>query len=350
MMPTTSALVFEPLWQHLLPAAVLAAVVVAAFLAGIWILQRWLRRWGPRPESGRLGRNLLTVVALLVAALILARGAARSLPPITFRELSDWTAGPGLHILLIFTGAFVLARITDFFIAHLQRVLAAPEIEPRDWAERRKRIETVGRLLRGLASLVIVAIAGMMALREVNVDTTPILTGAGVIGVSVGLAGQTVVRDMIVGIFLILESQIRVGDVVSINGKTGLVEALKLRIIVLRGDDGSVHIFHNGSVNEYTNLTKDYSCAMLDLSLPFEEDLARVQTVLEGIGAELAADPDFHARLQGKLEVLGLQSLNGTSVVVRLRQRTVPMEQWAVDRELRRRIQLRFQRERIALA
>jgi small conductance mechanosensitive channel len=89
---------------------------------------------------------------------------------------------------------------------------------------------------------------------------------------------------------------------------------------------------------------------MLDLSLPFDEDLARVQSVLEGIGAELASDANFRPKLQGKLEVLGLQSLNGTTVVVRLRQRTVPMEQWAVDRELRRRIQLRFQRERIALA
>lgn len=350
MMVPQLAMGIAPLWQALLPAVVLAAAAVAGLWLCLWGLSRWLRHWVPRSEAVRLVRNLLTVVAVVVATLILARGAARSVPPITWRELSDWALGPGLHILFIFTGAYVLARVTDFFIAHLQRVLAAPEVAARDVAERRKRIETVGRLLHGVALLVIIGTAGLMVLREVNIDTTPILTGAGVIGVSVGLAGQTVVRDMIVGIFLVLESQIRVGDVVTINGKTGLVEALKLRIMVLRADDGRVHIFHNGSVNEYTNLTKDYSCAMLDLSLPFDQDLARVKSVLESIGGEMAADPSFHAKLQGPLEVLGLENLDGKAVVVRLRQRTVPMEQWAVDRELRRRIQQRFQREHIALA
>ncbi|MGH9485031.1 MAG: mechanosensitive ion channel family protein, partial [Terriglobales bacterium] len=213
-----------------------------------------------------------------------------------------------------------------------------------------KRIETAGRLLRGVATLVIVGIAILMALHEVHVDITPILTGAGVVGVAVGLGAQTVVRDLIVGVFLILENQIRVGDVITINGKTGLVEALRLRIIVLRAEDGAVHIFHNGSINEYANLTKDYSYAVLDVILPFQADLERASAVLVDIGKQLAADDGFSAKLAGPLEVLGVEALSGTTMSVRIRQRTVPMEQWAVDRELRRRIQQRFQKDQIALA
>lgn len=337
-------------WLQLLPAIVVAAVVAAGLWLAFWALHRWLRQIAPRPESLRLTRNLLTLVAAAVVVLVLLRGEGWGAPHITWRALSDWAMGPGLHILFIFVGAFVLVRVTDLFIARLQHVLAAPEVEARNWAERRKRIETAGRLLRGVATLVIVGIAILMALREVHVDITPILTGAGVIGVAIGLGAQTVVRDLIVGVFLILENQIRVGDVVSINGKTGLVEALRLRIIVLRAEDGAVHIFHNGSINEYSNLTKDYSYAVVDVTLPSQTDLARVNAALTSIGEELAADAGFAAKLKGPLEVLGIETLTGSTMAVRLRQRTEPMEQWAVDRELRRRIQERFQREQIAFA
>lgn len=350
MPAAVSSILVPTAWLQLLPAIVVAAVVAGGLWLAFWGLHRWLRQIAPRPESLRLTRNLLTVVAAAVVVLVLLRGEGWGAPHITWRALSDWAMGPGLHILFIFVGAFVLVRVTDLFIAHLQHVLAAPEVEARNWAERRKRIETAGRLLRGVATLVIAGIAILMALREVHVDITPILTGAGVIGVAVGLGAQTVVRDLIVGVFLILENQIRVGDVISINGKTGLVEALRLRIIVLRAEDGAVHIFHNGSINEYANLTKDYAFAVLDVTVPFQAELARVNASLLAVGSELAQDAAFAAKLAGPMEVTGIEALTATTMTVRIRQRTLPMEQWAVDRELRRRIHERFQQDRIALA
>lgn len=350
MVLAASANLISPVWSQASPAVVVAAAVAIGLWLALWGLHRWLRQIAPRPESLRLTRNVLTLAAAAVVVLVLLRGEGWGAPHITWRALSDWAMGPGLHILFIFVGAFVVVRVTDLLIARLQHVLAAPEIETRNWAERRKRIATAGRLLRGVATLVIVGIAILMALREVHVDITPILTGAGVIGVAVGLGAQTVVRDLIVGVFLILENQIRVGDVISVNGKTGLVEALRLRIIVLRAEDGAVHVFHNGSINEYSNLTKDYSCAVVDVTLPLQVDLARVHAALVAIGEELAADAQFAGKLKGPLEILGIETLTASTMAVRMRQRTEPMAQWAVDRELRRKIQERLQREQIAFA
>lgn len=350
MMHLESIVYLPTALAQLLPAIVVALAAVVALWLGFLALRSWLRGLLPRPGALKLLRNLLVAVAVAVVVLVLVRGEGWGAHAFTWREVSDWVMGPGLHILFIFVGAFIVERIADLFIAHLQRVLSAPEVEPRNWAERRKRVETVGRLLRALTTLVILGSAILMALRQVNVDITPILTGAGVVGVAIGLGAQTIARDYLVGIFLILESQIRVGDVISINGKTGTVEALRLRIIVLRAGDGAVHVFHNSSVNEYSNLTKDFSYAVLDVTLPFQTDVGRAEAALGEIGRELAADAAFAPKLRGGLEVLGIESLAPAALVVRVRQRTVPMEQWAVERELRRRVQARFVQDQLGAA
>ncbi|MGH9484530.1 MAG: hypothetical protein ACRD1F_05700, partial [Terriglobales bacterium] len=190
MVVVASVRFLAPAWLQLLPAIVVAIAVAGGLWLAFWSLHRWLRHILPQPEALHLTRNLLTVAAMAVVILVLLRGEGWGAPHITWRSLSDWAMGPGIHILFIFVGAFVVVRVTDLLIAHLQHVLSSPEIEPRNWVERRKRIETAGRLLRGVATLVIVGIAILMALHEVHVDITPILTGAGVVGVAVGLGAQ----------------------------------------------------------------------------------------------------------------------------------------------------------------
>ncbi len=340
----------EAQFAHWLPALLTAALVLAALGAGQWALARWLRPWASGRALAALLRRTLRAVAVLLLALLALRGSGLGVPRLTWPLLAGWLLGPGLRILFIFLGAFLLARAADFFIAHLQQALAAPAAAPHDAAERRKRIDTLGRLLRGLATLVLFGIATLMALRELHMDITPILTGAGVAGVALGFGAQTLVKDLIAGVFLILENQIRVGDIITINGKTGLVESLRLRILVLRGADGAVYIFHNGAISEYANLTKDFAYAVLDVGVAPQQDLGRVTALLQAVGDSLVRDPAFAAKILAPAEILGVESLGPTSVGLRLRIRTAPMEQWAVDRELRRRVQEQFAAAKIALA
>ncbi|MGH9416597.1 MAG: mechanosensitive ion channel domain-containing protein [Terriglobales bacterium] len=331
------------------PAAIVAGVLVALWLT-LWALSRWLRRWRAAHQIMRVLRRTLEVFAAVIVGLIALRTWMPGRAQLSGQRVTDWVLGPGLHILFIFVLAFVLVRITDFFIGHLQGMLAAPETAPHDAVERQKRIATLGRLLRALATIAILGMAGLMALREVNIDITPVLTGAGVAGVALGFGAQTLVKDLIAGVFLILENQIRIGDVITINGKTGKVESIRLRILTLRGGDGSLYVFQNGSITEYINLTKDFACAVLDLTIAWKENPAQVRAILAEIGRALATDPGFRDKLLAAPEVLAVESLGAASFGVKLQVKTAAGEQWAVLRELRRRVKERFQHDQIALA
>ncbi|HEY7854955.1 MAG TPA: mechanosensitive ion channel family protein [Terriglobales bacterium] len=341
----------------LLPTMVTALVLVAVLALVMALLTRWLRGVAPAGTTraaGHLAANIRAAVAaagFLAVLAILARGAGGA-ARLGWPQISRWATGPGLRILFIFAGAYILLRITHYFVAYLEDVLTSGENGPGaapDLRERYKRIETLGRLLRALAIIVILGMALLMALREANMDITPILTGAGVAGVAIGFGAQTVVKDLIAGIFLILENQIRVGDVITINGKTGLVETIRLRILVLRATDGTVYVFQNGSITEYANLTKDYSYAVLEVSVAYKEDVARVTHALQQIGEELQHDPAYASKILAPLEILGVESLSSASVSIKARMKTAPVEQWAVTRELRRRVKMRFEKDSIAL-
>jgi small conductance mechanosensitive channel len=209
--------------------------------------------------------------------------------------------------------------------------------------ERKKRIATLGQLLRIVATLLVVGVAVLMTLSLFNVDIRPILTGAGIAGLAVGFGAQNLVRDVIAGFFLILEDQVRLGDVVSINGKSGLVEAIRLRTIVLRGHDGTVHVIPNGVINDLSNMTKDFSFAVLDIGIPYEQNVDTVIEVLKAVAADVRADPVHGPNILEPLEVLGIEAFNESSVQLRVRLKTVPIQQWNVARELRRRIKIAFE-------
>lgn len=338
-----------PQIRNWLPAAVTAAGVIVALWIAIWALTRWLRHWPAGHHVLRVMRRTLEAFAAVIVGLIALRASVRGHAQLSGARITDWALGPGLHILFIFVLAFLLVRITDFFVGHLQRVLASPETAPHDAMERQKRIATLGRLLRALATLVILGMAGLMALREINIDITPVLTGAGVAGVALGFGAQTLVKDLIAGVFLILENQIRIGDVITINGKTGKVESIRLRILTLRGGDGSLYVFQNGAITEYTNLTKDFACAVLDLTIAWKENAAQVRGILSDIGRALAAAPAFRSSLLAEPEVLGIESLGPSSYGVKVQVKTAAGEQWRVMRELRRRVHERFEHDHIAL-
>jgi small-conductance mechanosensitive channel len=215
--------------------------------------------------------------------------------------------------------------------------------------EVEKRAETIGNLAGKFFFLLIWIIAGLMILKEMNFDVRPLLAGAGVAGVAIGLGAQNIIKDVLGGVFLMLENQIRVNDVAVINGKSGLVEEINLRTTVLRGEDGAVHIFPNGVIQGLSNLTREYSYYVFNLSVAYSENIDHVIAVLQGIGDELGKEEPYRAAVLAPIEILGVDKLADSGAVIKARFKTVPNQQWMVGREMNRRIIQRFEEAKIGM-
>jgi len=190
--------------------------------------------------------------------------------------------------------------------------------------------------------VLVIGVAIMMILSEFGMNITPIITGAGIAGLAVGFGAQNLVRDVISGFFLILEDQIRVGDVATINGTGGLVEAIRLRTTVLRDLEGVVHIFPNGEITQVANKTKEFSYYVINVGVAYKESVDEVMEVLKTTGDQLAQDPDFSSFILAPLEILGVDDFGDSQVTIKIRIKTIPLKQWMVGRELRRRIKNTF--------
>jgi small conductance mechanosensitive channel len=254
--------------------------------------------------------------------------------------LTTWFFGSGLRIVVVAILAYVVTRIIAAAARRLEEDLGREETP--DMIERLKRARTLSRLVQNALTAIVMVVAVLMMLRELQVDITPILTSAGILGLAVGFGAQTLVKDLIAGFFLTFEKQVRVGDVATINGTGGLVEAINLRTIVLRDITGAVHVFPNGSIDRLSNLTKDFSYYVIDVGVAYNEDPDDVAEVLREIGRELQADPRFAPSILEPLEILGVDAFEESQVTLKTRIKTVPLKQWEVGRELRRRIKKTF--------
>lgn len=297
-------------------------------------------------------RRVIRVVVFLVAATGLALPALR-LAGFELRvgadpeALARWALDRGLRIALIAAAAYLVVRIGSAAARRLEREMSAGT--GLDVLERTKRAQTLGRLLQKALAVVVMVIAGLMILRELDMDITPVLAGAGIAGVAVGFGAQTLVRDVISGFFLIIEDQVRVGDVAVVNGQGGLVEAINLRTIVLRDLDGTVHVFPNGEIKTLANKTKDFSYYVLDVGIAYGEDPDRVADTLRAIAGALAEEPAFKPHVLEPLEVLGIEAFGDSQMTLRARIKTVPLKQWEIGRELRRRIAREFPKRGIEI-
>jgi small conductance mechanosensitive channel len=211
---------------------------------------------------------------------------------------------------------------------------------------REKRGRTISQLLRSVGRVVIITIAILMTF-NVFINIAPILAGAGILGLAVSFGAQSLVRDVISGFFFLVENQFAVGDVIEAAGKGGVVEKMTLRVVVLRDLDGSMHVIPNGEIKVVSNKTRGWSRAIVDISVPHTEDLDRALTIVRDEAANFSTDPVWGLQLDGPVEVLGVESLTDSSVVIRTLLKTQPGSQWSVAREFRRRLKNRFSRETI---
>ena len=291
----------------------------------------------------------LTVLVAATPALTLAGVVVPGSPALD--SVTGWATTSGLRIILIWLLATLVVRATRLSVGRFEAQVARTSGPTTEQGEHVRRAQTLGRLVHNAMRSLVFGIAALMVLRELNVDIMPILTGAGVVGLAVGFGAQTLVKDVIAGFFVILEDQIRVGDVATINGVGGVVEAITLRTIVLRDITGAVHVFPNGSVSTLANQTKDYSYYVIDLGVTFKEDPDRVMLVVERVGRALQQDPAFAHDMLEPLEILGVDAFGPLpqELVIKLRVKTRPTRQWLVGRELRRRIKLAFDEEGIEM-
>ena len=204
------------------------------------------------------------------------------------------------------------------------------------------RARTLLPLLRRSILLTVTIVGGLMVLAELGMDITPLLAGAGVLGLAIGFGSQSLVRDIITGFFILVEDTIAVGDVVSVGGHTGIVEDLSIRTIRLRDLAGTVHTVPFGDVTAVENMTKDFSYALLDVGVGYGEDTDAVCRVLEEVYADLDADESFSEHILEPIEIMGVNDLADSAVVIRARIKTKPVMQWGVRREFFRRMKRRF--------
>jgi small conductance mechanosensitive channel len=186
------------------------------------------------------------------------------------------------------------------------------------------------------------ALAGVTVLGQLGLDITPILAGAGIVGLAVGFGAQNLVRDVISGFFVVLENQVRVGDVAIVNGTGGLVEAITFRTMVLRDLAGVVHVIPHGAVTSLANMTKGWSAYVLDVGVAYKEDTDRVVALMRTVAEELRTDPVYAAGILEPMEIFGVDEFAESQVTIKARLKTRPLEQWNVGREYRRRLKKAF--------
>jgi small conductance mechanosensitive channel len=252
------------------------------------------------------------------------------------------TTLPSLLIIVVL--AFLALKLANIFLRRLKPLMikhmeSGTDIDAN---EMEKRIDTLLNILRSIIKIIVWLMIGMLILRKIGIDIAPIIAGAGVVGLAIGFGAQELVRDFISGFFMLLENQIRTGDVAIINGTGGLVEQVGLRTVILRDLSGVVHIFQNGKINTLSNMTKNWSGMVFDIGVAYKEDTDKVVEVIQNVADELQVDPDFKNKILEPLELFGVDQFGDSAVVIKARFKTKPIEQWAVGREFRRRLKKAF--------
>lgn len=256
----------------------------------------------------------------------------------------------GIKILLILAVAFILSKVIRHFLKRLeQHLIRRSQAEGEPPSESRKRIETIVMLVRQGIRLALWIVTGLIILTELGIAIGPIIASAGILGLAVGFGAQNLVRDVISGFFIILENQIRVGDVAMLNGTGGLVEKIHFRTTVLRDLGGVVHIFPNGTITTISNLTNGWSAYVFDIGVAYKENTDRVVDVIKSVCQDMRNDDVFGPSIIADAEIFGVDKLADSAVVIKGRIKTKPIKQWDVGREFLRRIKLAFDQQDIEI-
>jgi small conductance mechanosensitive channel len=267
--------------------------------------------------------------------------------PELFKNIATWLITSGIKVLGILIALIILSQMSKWIVKWIEKFI--PEKDTLQAAEAKKRAHTLGNILRHALLIVISFIALLMILGELGIQLGPLLATAGVGALAIGFGAQSLVKDVISGFFIILENQYRIGDAIEVAGVSGLVESVSLRRTVLRDLEGKVHTIPNGEIKIVSNLSKEWARSVLDVGVSYREDADQVMGLLGQIGRELAAEEPWKSAVLEPLQVFGVERFGESELVIRVVVRTVPLKQWEVGRELRRRIKIRFDEKGIQM-
>ena len=261
------------------------------------------------------------------------------------QDLKLWSLTSGVHILLIILCCFIAIKFTNILANNIFNLVTKDKEE----TELKKRASTLRLITRYVLILGIIGIGGMMILKKLGVDIGPLLAGAGVLGIAVGFGAQNLVKDVISGALILVEDQIRVGDVIQIGDKRGIVEKVTLRMVVLRDISGNVHYIPSGDITIVTNMTKTFSRYLFDVGVAYKEDTDQVIDSMKEVDAEMREDEVYKEMILDDLEIMGVQRFEASSVIIRARTKTLPGKQWRVGREFNRRFKKKFDEKGIEI-
>ncbi len=273
--------------------------------------------------------------------------------------MSDWLAGlslavspawgsalrASLNVLIILSLAWVALAAVNRGVRRFRVYMEARAVD----GESAKRVGTLCRAFRYLGSVVVSVVAAMLVMNELGISIAPVLATAGVAGIAVGFGAQSLVKDYFAGLFLLLEDQIRQGDVVQIAGIGGQVEEVTLRYVRLRDFEGHVHYVPNGEIKIVTNRTRDYAQALIEVGVAYRVDSDEAMEVMREVGRGLRADPAWRARILDDVETVGVERWADSAVILRCRLKVVGIEQWNVRREFLRRLKKAFEERGIEI-
>ncbi len=256
----------------------------------------------------------------------------------------EWALKAVPKVIVVLVLGVVLLKLLNLAMGRLAaRALAhGQEESPAQAIEHKKRVETLLGIAKRLLQVSVWGLAIVLVLMQVGVYVAPIIAGAGVLGIAVGFGAQELVRDVVTGFFQLLENHVRQGDVAVINGTGGVVETIGLRTIVLRDLAGVVHVFQNGKIQTLANMTKSWSAMVFDIGVAYKADVDEAIRIMRDVGANLQKDVEFSTKILEPIEVFGVDAFEDSSVIIKARIKTAPVEQWSVGREYRRRLKYAF--------
>jgi small conductance mechanosensitive channel len=255
-----------------------------------------------------------------------------------FQMAGQWLFTSGLRIVLILGLTIVAFKAARILSTKLLSIVKNKETD----IEAMKRVDTLASVIRYIFTIAIFMVATMMVLRELGIEIGPILAAAGIVGLAVGFGAQNLVQDVIGGFFILLEDQIRVGDVVQIAGKAGLVERVTLRMTILRDLAGHVHYVRNGQIDVVTNMTKEFSFYVFEIGVAYRENVDEVCEVIKMVDEDVRSDPEYQSDILEPIEILGLDRFADSAIVIKARIKTLPVKQFRVGREFNRRLKKMF--------
>ncbi len=295
----------------------------------------------PTRDTGGMARNVEQIVDTVAGRFEAARAQGLS-------ALVNWPVFVAdlIRIAVIILLALVAYRLLKVFTNRLQREVDDPDLVRRRLREQ--RAQTMASLLNNVGLIAIATLAALMILGTF-IEIGPLLAGVGVLGLAFSFGAQTLVKDLIAGGFMLVEGQFAVGDVVRVGQTSGLVEKMTLRTMVLRDINGVVHVIPNGSVDVLSNMTKNWSRAVLEIGVAYKEDVDRVMEIMRDEALQLAEDPDWKPLIVEEPTVPGVERFDDSAVVIRVMFKTLPLKQWDVARQYRRRIKKRLDAEGIEI-